>query len=601
MTNPLLRALKPPPRLKISEWADKYRVLSGESSSEKGLWKTDRAEYQREIMDACCDLDTHTVVFKASAQVGKTEMLNNIIGYYVDSDPCPILCVQPNVELAETWSKDRITPMFRDTPRLHGKIGDVSKRSNGNTIRKKKFTGGSLTFVGSESPSGLASRPIRLVLMDEVDRYPESAGSEGDPVDLVRKRTRTFWNRKIILTSTPTDENSRIEKEFLNSDQRHLYVPCPQCGHYQTLVWANLTFDKKNVEDAIFTCVKNGCVIREKDKPKMLKKSEFRPHAEFNGTAGFFVSEFYSPWSTWSTIAEEFLKTKGNTNNLKVWINTSLGEIFKQLPETSHLQLQENIGNYDKDTLDADILFITAGVDIQKDRIEALSQGWGADYEHWDIEHKVFWGDPAREKKVWDELDEWIKQVYNVGQHKMRARCVLVDSGYLSTQVYSFCKTKHKRGVFPSKGSSLYSQQIVTPPKQLSKQRVMHVTVGTDTAKDTIITSWMRVRPTDESREGLMHFPIGTPDEYLKQLASETSVLKNGRRVWKKTRERNEMIDLHVLCLAGYHLVDPNIDKMVAARLAPAIDETKEDQKPAPKRPKQLRRSGKKRGFATNF
>ena len=250
-----MKAWNPPPRLTVSEWADRYRKLSPESSAEAGQWKTDRAPYQKGIMDACNDRDIETIVVMSSAQIGKTEILNNIVGYYITQDPSPILMLQPTLEMAQTWSKDRLAPMLRDTPALKSKVKDPRSRDSGNTMLHKTFAGGHITMSGANSPASLASRPIRIVLGDEVDRYPVSAGSEGDPVSLARKRTSTFWNRKIILTSTPTIKGiSRIEMAYEDSDKRRYHVPCPHCDERQHLKWSQVSWKEDDPESAIYAC-----------------------------------------------------------------------------------------------------------------------------------------------------------------------------------------------------------------------------------------------------------------------------------------------------------------------------------------------------------
>ena len=240
-----LKVLTPPPEMTISDWADANRRLSSEASAEPGRWRTSRAQYQRGIMEAISDARTQTVVIMSSAQVGKTEILNNAVGYHIDQDPAPIMVVMPTERDAETWSKDRFSPMARDTPCLAGKIADPKSRDGTNKILHKRFPGGHLTIVGANAPSGLASRPIRILLCDEVDRYPFSAGAEGDPVNLAKKRTVTFWNRKIVLVSTPTIRGaSRIETAYEESDQRQFRVPCPDCGTEQVLTWGQVRWDK---------------------------------------------------------------------------------------------------------------------------------------------------------------------------------------------------------------------------------------------------------------------------------------------------------------------------------------------------------------------
>ena len=195
----VISTFAPPPDLTISEWSDEFRVLSPEDSAEPGQWFTSRAEYQRGIMDAVNNPSIEKIVFKKSAQVGATQIFNNIIGYFIDLDPCPILIVNPTREMAQAWSKDRLAPMLRDTPVLRGKVKEARSRDSENTTLHKKFPGGHITAVGANSAAGLAMRPIRIVICDEVDRYPASAGVEGDPVSLAFKRSQTYWNRKLIL------------------------------------------------------------------------------------------------------------------------------------------------------------------------------------------------------------------------------------------------------------------------------------------------------------------------------------------------------------------------------------------------------------------
>jgi phage terminase large subunit GpA-like protein len=243
-----LAILKPPPDLTISDWADANRRLSSEASAEPGQWRTSRAEYQRGIMDAISDGTVESVVVMSSSQVGKSEALGNAVGYYIDQDPAPIMVVMPTERDAEAW-KDRFSPMARDTPCLSGRISDPNSRDGTNKILHKRFPGGHLTIVGANAPSGLASRPIRILLCDEVDRYPFSAGAEGDPVKLAKKRTVTFWNRKIVLVSTPTIRGaSRIETAYAESDQRQYWVPCPCCGTHQVLGWNQVRWESDGGE-----------------------------------------------------------------------------------------------------------------------------------------------------------------------------------------------------------------------------------------------------------------------------------------------------------------------------------------------------------------
>ena len=249
------KALKPPPKLTVSQWADSYRQLSSESSAEAGRWSTSRAEYQRGMRDAVSDISVETVVLMTGAQIGKTELINNVVGFHIHQDPAPMLVVQPTLEMAQTWSKDRLSPAIRDTPVLTEKIKDPRSRDSGNTTLHKVFSGGHVTACGANSPSSLASRPCRIILCDEVDRYPLSAGSEGDPVGLAKRRSATFWNKKLILVSTPTEKGaSRIEQAYEESDKRKYHVACPDCDHRQVLSWANVKWEEGKPSSAEYVC-----------------------------------------------------------------------------------------------------------------------------------------------------------------------------------------------------------------------------------------------------------------------------------------------------------------------------------------------------------
>lgn len=271
----VLSKLRPPPPLTVSQWADRYRVLSAESSAEPGRWHTEKAPYQRAIMDAIGDPHVRSVVVMSAAQIGKTDaFILNPLGYYMDYAPCPVMCMQPTLDMGQTLSKDRIAPMIRDTPRLTGLV-DTKSRYAGNTVMKKNFPGGHITIVGANSPSSLASRPIKVLLADEIDRYPKSAGTEGDPLDLAKKRQTTFWDYKTVMVSTPTIKgDSRIEDAYLLSTQEEWNVPCPECGAYQPFLWENVKFDKDDLDKGIgYVCRECGCVSKAVEEFQQWQRS----------------------------------------------------------------------------------------------------------------------------------------------------------------------------------------------------------------------------------------------------------------------------------------------------------------------------------------
>ena len=556
------QTFKPPPDLKLSEWSDRYRKLSPESSAEAGQWNTSRAEYQREIMDTFNDPHIERIVVMTSSQVGKTEIILNAIGYYIDQDASPILVVQPTLQMGQAFSKDRLSAMIRDSEKLRGCVKDARSRDANNTTMHKKFAGGHLTIVGSNSASGLASRPIRILLMDEVDRYELSAGSEGSPIALAVARTKTFWNRKIFMCSTPTVKGlSAIEAAFEESDKRYYYVPCPECEHKQVLKWKNVVWQEDKPETATYACEECGSVIEESKKQWMLKHGEWRATNESSNTAGFHISELYSVWSTWSQMATNFLEAKKNPETLKTFINTALGESWEEQGDAVEYDtlLQRRL-NYDKTNVPEDVLVITAGIDTQKDRLECQLVGWGKNYEAWVIDYRIFWGDPNA-MNVWQELDTYLKKRYKTESNRViPISCACLDSGgHHTNSVYNFTKPRQARRIFAIKGLSQAGKPIVNRPTFVGKNKAVLYGVGTDTAKEAIFA-----RLSTDPKSTTLHFCNDLDEEYFKQLTAEKRVTKwvRGKKslVWKQTRARNEALDTLVYNFAAIYILNPNYD-----------------------------------------
>ena len=331
--------LQPPVRMTVSEWADRYRVLSPESCPEPGPWRTSRVPYLREIMDTLGDPLVRKVVWASASQVGKTEVVMNYLGSRIHKDPCPTMVVQPTLKKAQGWSKTRLAPMLRDSKALRGKVADVRTRDSGNTTLQKTYPGGLLTIVGANSAADLSSDPIRDFLGDEIDRYPASAGTEGDPLSLGIQRTRNFWNRKVFYVSSPGDlDTSRIWPEWLASDMRRYFVPCPHCSKRQVLIWKNVKWETEEVEGealhrpgtAVYVCANCGAIIEEVDKRRMLELGEWRPTNPGGAFPGFHLSALYSPWVTWAELAALWLEKKRSPEELKTFINLQLGEPWEE-------------------------------------------------------------------------------------------------------------------------------------------------------------------------------------------------------------------------------------------------------------------------------
>ncbi len=520
-------------------------------------------------MDACSDQNNREVVVMAGAQLGKSEALLNIIGYHIDNDPSPILVLQPTLEMAQAFSKDRVANgLLKASVCLRDKVKDPRARDSGNTTLHKIFPGGSLTLVGANSPSGLASRPIRLVLCDEVDRYPASAGSEGDPIQLARKRAATFWNRKIVMVSTPTNKDaSRIEEAFENSDKRYYNVPCKHCGHKQKLKWSNVQWEDNDPDTAKYLC--DGCdeLWTDSDRRWSIRNGEWIAENEFAGVAGFSISGLYSPWTPLADGVRDFMSMRKNPEQLRVWTNTYLGETWEDQGETiDDYSLAERREAYGEGIPD-EVIFLTCGVDVQDDRLELSIIGWGRDDESWVITHEVMYGDPST-PQLWTALDSKLFTTYlcNDGrQLPIRATCI--DSGgHFTNTVYSYAKKNYARRVFAIKGVGGEGRAIVGRPSKNNIGKCLLFPVGVDTTKDLLFA---RLRIKEEGA-GYIHFHDDLNDEYFRQLTAEKIITKFTRgykkRVFQKIRPRNEALDCFVYSIAAYAILNVDINTLADNR-----------------------------------
>ena len=619
----------------MSQWADTNRKLSSEASAEPGQWLTSRAEYQRGVMDAVSDPDVETVVVMSSSQVGKTEVVNNTVAYHIDQDPAPIMVVMPTERDAETWSKDRFAPMARDTPCLSGRISDPKSRDGSNKILHKRFAGGHLTIVGANAPSGLASRPIRILLCDEVDRYPASAGAEGDPVKLARKRTVTFWNRKIVLVSTPTLKgSSRIETAYEESDRRRFWVPCPDCGRHQVLVWGQVRWDstpEHRPDTARYVCVHCNASWSDARRWQAVAAGEWRAEDAFTGIAGFHLNEIYSSWVRLADMVRTFLSAKaGGDEAMKTFVNTSLGETWIENGEAPDWQrLYERRGGCRYGVVPAGGLFLTAGADVQKDRIEISIWAWGRGLTSWLVEHIVIDGGPEN-AAAWAELSALLGKTW---PHAYGSRLSLaklaIDTGYEAPAVYAWARTAGFAQVAPVKGVEGFNRAApVAGPtyvdateggRKVRRGARLWTVAGSSFKSETY--RFLRLNPpTDEEREagaiipvGYIHLPQGTDAEWIKQLVAEQLVTVKTRRgftrlEWQKVRERNEALDCRVYARAAAWIAGADRwteDKWrdLESQIGPAPDEFVEDvvqpvsEAPEPERPAgNVRRAPSRRG-----
>ena len=515
-------------------------------------------------MDAICDARNKEVVVMAGSQLGKSEVLLNVIGYHIDQDPAPILMIQPTESMAQAFSKDRIANgLLRATPALQNKVKDPRARDSGNTTLHKIFPGGSLSLVGANSPAGLASRPIRILLADEVDRFPASAGSEGDPISLGKKRTSTFFNRRIVSVSTPTIRGvSRIEEAYLQSDQRRYYVPCKHCDHHQTLKWANVKWEKDKPETAAYVCDECGTLWSDADRRWSIRNGTWQAEAEFDGIAGFAISGLYSPWTPLSEGVIEFLRVKKSPEQLKVWTNTYLGESWEDEGETIEefglIERKESLHQTPKE-----VIVVVAGADVQDDRVEITFQGFGRDSESWILEHQIVYGDPST-PQLWTAVESQLSRTFETEDGRSLAlRSAAIDSGHFTQNVYEFCGKHFSKRWFAVKGVGGEGRAIAGKPTRNNIAKIRLFPVGVDTAKDLLFAR-LRIQ---EPGPGYIHFADSLNDEYFRQLTAEKVVTRFSKgykkRVWMKLRDRNEALDTAVYCLAAYAII--NIDVNVLA------------------------------------
>ena len=560
----MAEGFKPDPLLTVTQWADENRYLSTVASSEPGRWHTERTPYLQEIMDCLSPSDPcEKVVFMKGAQVGGTECGNNWMGFIICNAPGPMLIVNPTTETAKRTSKMRIDPAIENCPALREKIKSPRSRDSGNTTLIKEFPGGILILTGANSPIGLRSLPVRYLFLDEVDGFPDEAGTEGDPVDLAVQRTATFNNRKIFMVSTPTIKDaSRIEQAFLEGDQRYFHVPCPHCGHYQVLRWRNVIFDPKNLTEAVYKCEKCEAIWHDYQKEQILKNGKWiATNPDGNpGVVSFHLSSLYSPhgWTSWTSIAREFLNSKDDPSRLQVWTNTKLAETWEDMAgqaidPTSLMVRREKWGP----ELPKQVVILTCGVDVQDNRLELEIVGWGRGEESWSIDYHILYGDPST-PELWAQLDEILSRKYphskDVPDLPISATCI--DSGgHYTDYVINYCHARRLHGVFAIKGIGGVGKPIwpATASKSNNTKKPVYL-IGVNDAKDILMR---RLHLEDSSGAGIWHFPMDREADWFEQITNEVAVkkLSKGRliREWtpRKNGVRTEGLDCRVYAYAA--------------------------------------------------
>ena len=594
-------ALSPPPLLTISEWADRYGRLTSKTSATPGPWKS--YPYQRAIMDAFCHPLVENVVCFKSKRIGWTKIIGNVIYYHIHQDPTPILVVHPTVNDSEKYSKQEIQTTVDETPELRALVGDRKSRDSSNTISVKEFPGGNLYMIGANSGTGFRQTTARVVLFDEVDGYPPTAGAEGDQISLGKGRSETYWNRKHGIGSTPTVKGeSRIEAHWEGSSKGYPLLSCPHCGASHTRKFrqpvepiiirgapvpvSHLQWDKGNPKGAAWVCPECGALIEQRHHKRLLdamwwhgehwdwhEDTGFTFYPGFDGTIGFRVWAGFSlnTNSKAGDIASEFLDTKDKPEEFIVFVNTVLGESWGEDGEqVNHKSLLARVETYPAEVPNG-ANYLSAGVDLQGDRIELEIVGWGSGEESWSVDYIVLPGDPAQDE-VWKDLADALRATYTHEQGvNMDIQAICIDRGYLPQRVDTFIAGFRAQYCWGVNGRSGFHRPVVeTKEKRARRLRKMrrHATpreiVGVDDAK---LILQRRLRGVTKPGPGYCHFGEHCDGEYFAQLTGEkllTHYKRDGPHYeWIRTRPRVEVLDCRNYAYAAMLLADPDLNTQV--------------------------------------
>jgi len=585
------KAWAPPPRLTTTEWANKYRFLAAESSALPGKYSTKLTPWIPGMHEALDDPQVWKVVCMKSAQIAWTDgVINNWLGRIIDIDPSPVIGLFAKADAGKEYAQEKLGPMVSVTPRLANKIDVSTSKKDGNRAMFKKFAGGFLKLVGSNSPSNVKSTPAPRVFVEEPDDAAINVGKQGDAIKLLEERTKTYHRRKVVFGGTPSVKNiSTIEDAFINSDQRNFYVPCHECGETHVLDWVNVDWDtdpdrKHEVfadavtESAFYSCPHCGSVWNDLHKNKNVKQGKWIATAESRGIAGFYVNELYSPFpgSRLNRLVERYLEAKhkleqGDETDMIVFVNSCLGKPYEYestAPDVT--ELQDRAEKYKQLTVPDGAYILTAGVDIQHDRLAVTIWGWGPGEESW----LIYWGELHAKTSVtdvndpvWDELAKLLfTPIPHAKGFKLVVSAVSVDTsdGQTSDQAYTWVRKYQNRNVMAIKGSSdrVLDREIFSRPRQIDTKGKRHnksakyglqvYIVGTHKAKDLIIGERGRLSLLGDGH-GHLHWYEDVRVDFYDQITSEVKAPHRsirGKLIWQcKSGVRNEALDCTVYAL----------------------------------------------------
>jgi len=621
----VLRALKrsarhliPPAPLKPSEWAEaNVRIPAGNAIP--GLIRFDNAPYQREPMDMATHPGCHRISLMWSAQVGKTQLALCLQGYAIAHEPRSQMMMQPSQGDLMTWLETKFNPMVAANPVLEGLLAKPRGHEGVNNQRMKSYPGGFLMFAWAGSTKTMRGRSAPWIVADEVDGY--SGTDEGDEVELLWQRAATFGDQRLLVEiSTPTiKDESRIEAAYEMGDQRRFYVACPHCDEHQTLDWHQVTWDKDEdgthrPDTAAYVCKHCGAMWSDGERIAAIRTAErvgagWKASRPFRGHASYHLNELYSCFRRLRDIVQSFIDKKAK-GDLQSFINVSLAETWEEQGEQAEPHVLMQRAEAFRAPVPAGGVVLTAGVDMQQDRLEIEAVAWGDGEESWSVDYAVLWGDPLQDE-VWRDLDDYLAGTWT---HESGAQLGIIaacldtggSAGY-TQRAYEYARGKTARRLFAIRGVPGWDRPIVTAPSRKrmgrGQRKVDLFSVGVDEGKLTV----MRRLAVEQPGPGYCHFPAEREAEWFHQLTAEKLVTKYvkgvPKREWHQTRPRNEALDCRVYAYAALKIASPSL-KRHAARLrhegeegeAPAIaSQPKQDGEPLPAEPKPRKRGSKGR------
>ena len=575
--------------------------------------------------DLAVNSPVQRIVFKKAAQVGASEIGNCWIGYIVDQAPGPIMLVQPTVDLAKRYSRQRIDPLFDESERLRAKVRPARARDSGNTMLLKEFLGGVLIITGANSAVGLRSMPVRFLFLDEVDAYPGDVEDEGDPVALAEARARTFsFRAKKYIVSTPLLRGaSRISREYEKSDQRKYFVPCPLCDAMQVLEFSRLRWQPGRPETVVYQCSVCEGTFAEHHKTAILAGGEWRATAPDRPggvdlmTHGYHISGLYSPigWLGWADIARQWEEAAADADARKTFVNTVLGEDWEEEADSvpDWERLYERREDWPYGTVPERGLFLCAGADVQQDRIEIDVWAWGRGLESWLVEHVILPGDPGQ-AEIWNGVSELLGRTWeHASGVRMALQRLAIDTGFATQSVYRWARHQDRGAVLPVRGMGAYDRLVpvsgptkveVSATGQRLKRGLNLWTVSVSFFKKELYKHLALGKPTDEQLAqgftfpaGYVHLPEIVSDEWIKQLVAEQQVIVRSRRgfaartEWRQLRPRNEALDCRIYSRAAVWLA--GVDRWSEARWRSLEEQLGLDPPPAPNPPQPANETAK--------